>query len=90
MTDKQPPTILRFPYPEGWADRRSTGDVEAVQFEQNVKTSLDLVEKLATSVERAAVVKFIRAKAEQAHPGWDRFELNRLAFAIEKGEHHGR
>jgi hypothetical protein len=55
--------------------KRSVGEVLAPHAEA------ELVEKLATSVERAAVLKYLRAEYG---------ELKTLISVIEKGEHHGR
>jgi hypothetical protein len=48
-----------------------------------------LVEKLATSVERNAVVKFLRELATYTRLGSKAAALLNAADAIEKGEHHG-
>lgn len=72
------------------ADKRSVGDVPAPKrqqidaLDQETLTML----RLAVNAERAAVVKYLRARAaEQFRGGTRAYLLNDSADAIEKGEH---
>lgn len=58
------------------------------EFNATLSGSLDLVEKLATSVERVAVVQYLRRMSKsEALPWAAECALARHADAIEKGEH---
>jgi hypothetical protein len=82
-------TILGCPHDESpcetWPACKSRQE-----FNAKLSAGLDAVEQLATSVERAAVVKYLRAAAKRrtgTMEGRSQADLYYTADCIEKGEH---
>jgi hypothetical protein len=78
-------TILGCPHDESpcetWPACKSRQE-----FNAKLSAGLDAVEQLATSVERAAVVKFLR-RIRTGYSGFTAEALSMVTASIEKGEH---